>query len=171
MAEPLTSLTGVASSMDWRTLVDTIIKGERAPADKLQATVDANAKRKEALKSFQTAVQALRDATTALTGATVGAPTAFDSFSVTTAGSDANGRQVLAATGSVGAVPGAYGVKVTALASAQKWTGAAGLAPTANLDTWAGSTLTLSKGGTPVTPAVTVTKVIMTSWVRSGVPE
>ncbi len=155
MADPLGSFTGLSSGMDWRGLVDQIVQLERRPAVKLQATIDANTKRKTALDEFQKTVQGFQSAAEWLRG-DAGAASPFDSYSVATSGLDASGRTVLAATARAGASGGSYGIAVTSLASAQKWTGAVGRAPADTLDAFANSTLTLSKGGVAVTPAITV---------------
>ena len=123
MSDPLSSFSGISSGIDFKTLVDQVIKLERRPAERMQATVDANAKRKTALDEFQKALTALQDAATALR---TGGP--LSSFSVTATGAGAGGRAVLAATVNASAAPGSYQVVVSQLASAQKVVGTAGVA-------------------------------------------
>jgi flagellar hook-associated protein 2 len=153
MADPLSSVSGLSSGIDYRALVDQIVKLERRPAARLEAAIEANARRKTALNDFQALVQALHDAAGAMASPTAGA---FASFAVTAPGKDAAGRSVLAATAGAGATPGTFGVRVTALASAQRWTGAAGVAPGQLLP--AGAQLTLSRTDAASTgfPPITV---------------
>jgi flagellar hook-associated protein 2 len=121
MPEPLSSVTGIASGIDSKALVEQILKLERRPADRLQATVDANTKRAEALNQFQTALAALKTAADGITNGST-----FDGQSVSVAGVAANGRALFAASGGPRSVPGTYQVKVLALASSQKLTASAG---------------------------------------------
>jgi flagellar hook-associated protein 2 len=121
MADSLSSLGGVASNIDFRALVDQIIKIERRQADRLQATVDANTKRKDAFNQLQTLVGALKTAAGALRD---GAP--FDTFTAAVQGTDGAGRALVAATAGAGASPGSYSLEVRALAAAQKNVGSVG---------------------------------------------
>jgi flagellar hook-associated protein 2 len=115
MADPLSSISGISSGIDFKSLVDQIITLDRRPAVKMQATLDANAKRKDALEQFRTAVTTLKTASDALK-----AGTPFDAYSTTATGSDASGRNVLAAAAAPGASAGTYTVEVTRLATSQK---------------------------------------------------
>jgi flagellar hook-associated protein 2 len=145
MADPLSTFTGLSSGMDWRSLVDQMMQLERRPADRLQDKITANTKRKDALGQFQTLVQAMKDAAARLssTPTSTSGSSPFESFVVSTSGQAANGRNVLVGTAGAGASSGAYAVKVTALAAAQKWTGAANVPAAQTLP--AGATLTLTK--------------------------
>ena len=145
MADSLTSIPGVSSGIDWSAVVDSIIAAEKRPAARLQATIAANGKKKDALELFRQALSSLQSAADGLRNGK-----ALDAFSVAAVGADATGRGVLAATVGTGAIGGTYAVKVTALAAAQKtvattgWTGAQTLAT--------GGTLTLgAKGESTVT--------------------
>ena len=157
MAEPLTSFTGVSSGLDWRSLVDQMMKAERRPADRLQTTIAENGRRKEALNAFQAQLTTLQDAAAALAGRASGASSSpFESFLVTSSSPPGSTRTAAQATAGAGAAPGTYAVRVTALATPQKWTAGAGLAPTAAIGSaYAGTTLTLSKtGGAPTIPPI-----------------
>ncbi|GLC25344.1 flagellar filament capping protein FliD [Roseisolibacter agri] len=142
MAESLTSIPGVSSGIDWSSVVDAIITAEKRPATRLQATITANAKKKDALELFRQAMQSLQSAADGLRNGK-----ALDAFSVSAVGADATGRGVLAATVGTGAVGGTYAVNVTSLAAAQKTVASTGWTGTQTLAS--GGTLTI--GGKPVT--------------------
>lgn len=142
MADSLTSIPGVSSGIDWSTVVDAIISAEKRPAVRLQATIAANAKKKDALELFRQALTGLQTAADGLRNGK-----ALDAFSVAAVGTDATGRGVLAATVGTGAVGGTYAVSVTSLAAAQKTVAATGWTGTQTLA--AGGTLTIA--GKPVT--------------------
>jgi flagellar hook-associated protein 2 len=120
MADPLSSIPGISSGIDWSSLVDQIIAADKQPAVKMQATIDANSKRKDALEQFRTLVNTLKTTADALSTGT-----AFDVFSAQTAGTDAMGRSVASAVAAAGASPGTYTLNVTQLAQAQKTVGSA----------------------------------------------
>ena len=149
MADPLSSFSGVSSGVDWKALVEQIMTVERRPAAQAQAAIDANAKRKDALGQFQTALGTLKDAADALVSATP-----FETFAVNAAGGDATGRAVLAATVGAGAAAGSYAVQVTQLAAAHKVTAGVGRAPAAPIG--AAGTLTVTRPGTPPSPLASV---------------
>ena len=121
MAESLTSITGLSSGIDSKALVEQMMKLERRPADRLQAVVDANAKRSKALGQLQTKLDAVRSAAAGLVDGS-----AFEAMSVTTAGVASGGRSLLTATATAGATQGAYQIKVLSLATAQKSTSSIG---------------------------------------------
>lgn len=128
MAEPLSSISGISSGIDYKALVDQIIALDRRPAVQLQAKIDANTRRRTALGDVQTALTALQTAADALK-----AGTPFDSYQVTASGADASGRSLVAATARAGAANGSYQLVVERLAAAQKTVGTAGVSSTAAL--------------------------------------
>jgi flagellar hook-associated protein 2 len=121
MADSLSSITGISSGIDYKSLVDQIIRLDHRQADAMQATVDGITKKKDALSQFRTALETLRTSAVALRDGT-----AFDAFTTTATGQDATGKNVLTAVGVAGAATGTYGVTVTALAAAQKTVGTVG---------------------------------------------
>ncbi|MGZ8378627.1 MAG: flagellar filament capping protein FliD [Gemmatirosa sp.] len=121
MADPLSSFTGVASGIDYRTLVDQLIALDRRPADRMQATIAANTKRKDAFNQFQTLLTTLRTSAESLK---TGAP--LDTFSAVVQGNGTAGRALVAATTGEGAVPGSFSLEVKARATAQKTVGTVG---------------------------------------------
>lgn len=152
MAESLTSFTGISSGLDWRSLVDQMMVIERRPAVKLEAAIAANTKKREAFGGFQTLVQAVKDGADRLAGTSSTGSSPFEAFTTSvTAGTGTGGRNVLAAVALAGAAPGTYAVKVTALASAQKWTGGKSVGPTQLLP--AGGTLTIANAADPTKQA------------------
>ncbi len=120
MADPLSSVTGVASGIDYRALVDAIIAGERKPADAAQAQIDLAGKRKEALGAWRGLLTTLQTALDKLrNGSGLGTLTA------TQAGLTAGGRALFSATADNTAVPGSYAIEVISLAQAEKIGGSA----------------------------------------------
>jgi flagellar hook-associated protein 2 len=115
MSDSLSQISGLSSGIDFKSLVDQIITLDRRPAVAWQATLDANAKRKDAYELFRTTIAAVKTASDALKTGTV-----LDAYSTTAAGTDGKGRNVLSAAATSGAVPGQYTIEVTQLASAQK---------------------------------------------------
>jgi flagellar hook-associated protein 2 len=148
MADPISSIPGISSGIDWQSVVDATIAAEKKPITRLQSTLTANSKKKDALELFRQAVGALK---TAADGLRKGA--ALDAYTVAAVGADGAGRSVLAATVGVGAVAGTYAVNVTSLATAQKsiaatgWTSAQTLSADATLDLGGtGKTVDLAAG-------------------------
>ncbi|HEY0777251.1 MAG TPA: flagellar filament capping protein FliD, partial [Gemmatirosa sp.] len=142
------SFTGLASGIDWQSLVDSIVTAGKAPATAWQQQITANTARKTALDTLTTNLDTLQTAANALE---YGA--GFNSYNVTADGtaSDGSARNVLAATADNTASAGSYAVTVQQLAQAQKTVGSVGQASTsAALGITGGLTLT-SPGGQPVT--------------------
>ena len=153
MAESLSSITGVASGIDYRTLVDQIIAMDRRPADRMTASITANTKRKDAFNTYQSLLANLRTAAEALkTG------TPFDAFSAVVQGTGTAGRALVAATAGAGAAPGSFSLEVKALATAQKTVGTQGFG-TAALGLTGSFTLT-PNGGTAQTVTLTGTETL-----------
>lgn len=115
MADSLSQISGLSSGIDTKSLVDQIITLDRRPAVAWQATIDANAKRKDAYEQYRTLVAAIKTASDGLKSGS-----ALDAYSTTAAGTDAKGRNVLSAAATAGAAPGSYAIEVTQLATAQK---------------------------------------------------
>jgi flagellar hook-associated protein 2 len=91
VADPLSSFTGVASGVDWKGLVDQMVKLQRRPADRMQAAITGNTARREALTAFQATLRKLQTAGDALRFGG-----AFAKFTAAAAGTDASGRAVVA---------------------------------------------------------------------------
>ncbi len=126
MADPISSISGISSGIDFKSLVDQIMTLERRPAVRMEAAVAANTKRREALDKYREVVAAVQTAAEALK-----AGTPFDSYSTTASGQDAGGRSLVAAAATAGATPGSYQVEVLALARTQKATAGVGQASAA----------------------------------------
>src|SRR3954471_5678126 len=110
MATPLSSVQGLASSIQWQDLVTAIVAQEKArtldPVTK--AIGDANTA-VTAWTSFQSLVKTLNTSATALRDGAVGGVLAAG-------GTTAAGRTLVSATPSVGALPGSYQAEVLSLA-------------------------------------------------------
>ena len=116
----LSSISGISSGIDFPALTDQIIAMERRPADRLQAIIDKDKKRSDALETFRTLLTNLKTAST-----TFKEGTALDAFSTNVSGADSAGRMLLAATANTGAVAGSYTIEIETLARAQKSSGSA----------------------------------------------
>jgi flagellar hook-associated protein 2 len=124
----LSSISGIASGLDFPALTDQIIALERRPADRLQLAIDKDKKRTESLESFRTLLTALKTAST-----TFKEGTALDAYGTNVSGTDTAGRMLVAATANTGAVSGSYVVEVETLARAQKASGTPQASSTAAL--------------------------------------
>lgn len=123
MAESLSSITGISSGIDSKALVEQIIKLERRPADRMQATIDGNAKRADALSQLQKAIETLKKSADGIADGST-----LTGYSVSVSGQAANGRALLTSSAGTGALPGSYQVRVLDLASTQKLTATTGQA-------------------------------------------
>lgn len=104
------SSTGVATGIDWNSLISAILQQEGQPVQRLQAQQTANNNRLKALQKLQGDMNALSSSVAALGGA------AFDARTVTS--SDANNTYVTATA--QGAAVGSYDLQVSQVATAGK---------------------------------------------------
>lgn len=148
MADSVSAFSGVASGIDFRSLVDAIIASEHRPADQAQAQIDLATKRQTAIKSFRDLLTTLRTTFRALRQGT-----ALDALTATVAGTGAGGRALFAATASAGAQPGSYQIEVVSLARAQKL----GSTPVADATVPHGVAGTFTLNGTTITVDATDT--------------
>lgn len=169
MADSLSSIPGVSTGIDWNSLVNSIVTADLQPATHMQAQIDAGTKRKTALASLGTQLQALQAAADALKAGSSGP--AFASFAVSAPGTDAAGRATLAATADATATPGSYDVTVNALAAAEKRTGGVGFAAGATLPTSGSFSLTRSdaSGASTTLGTIAVTGSSTLASVRDAV--
>ena len=134
-------LSGLASGMDWRSLVDQLMRAEAAPQDKLRAEKVAGQQRSSALDSLKSQMVALQGALQPLLGGT-------SSFSGRTASvaDSSSGWKVSAGSG---APIGQYKVQVTQLATTSKLSGSAdvgaGLSSTSDVSGLTIGTLSIGK--------------------------
>lgn len=134
-------LSGLASGMDWRSLVDQLMRAEAAPQDKLRAEKVAGQQRSSALDSLKSQMVALQGALQPLLGGT-------SSFSGRTASvaDSSSGWKVSAGSG---APIGEYKVQVTQLATTSKLSGSAdvgaGLSSTSDVSGLTIGTLPIGK--------------------------
>ncbi len=104
------SSTGVASGIDWNSLISAILQQEGQPVQRLQAQQTANNNRLTALQKLQGDMNALSSSAATLGG------TAFDARTVTS--SDTNNTYVTATA--TGAAVGSYDLQVSQVATAGK---------------------------------------------------
>jgi flagellar capping protein FliD len=116
---PMVSVSGLASGVQWHDLVDQIIAAESirrvAP---LTQRIDAGRKRADAWNQFKTLVTRLETASRKLRD---GDP--FRALTATGGTSPLSGRALVTATASHGAIPGGHAVEVLNLARAEKLAG------------------------------------------------
>jgi flagellar hook-associated protein 2 len=114
MADPVGTVSGIVSGINYRDLVDQIITAESRPATKARAHVTHLNDQLTALKTYRGLVDALSAAAKSLRDGS-----AFDPMSATSA--VVSGSKPLAtASASATAVAGSYNIAVTTLAQAQK---------------------------------------------------
>ena len=103
-------LTGLASGLDWRTLVDKLMDAERIPQNRLRVEKAAGAQKTGVLESLKTSLTALQTALKPLSG------DSSDIFAVRTA-KIANANTTWNASAAAGTEAGTYQVQVTQLAT------------------------------------------------------
>lgn len=120
MTTPIATVQGLASGVQWQTMIQQIIAADTAtqltPVTTQQQT-DTNAS--AAWQQFQTVMGSFQTAAAALA-----APTAFDLYTATVPNSPTSQATLLSATATTGAQPGTYAMQVLSLASAQSLSGA-----------------------------------------------
>ena len=119
MATSTSSVTGLASGIQWGDLIDQLMSAEQArQLDPLTAQKAAATAKVQAWNAYASAAQKVTDAAKALRDGT-----AFNTLATTVSPSATSGRTLLAATADVGTAPGSYKVEVLSLASAEKLSG------------------------------------------------
>ena len=117
MATPLSSVQGLASSIQWQDLVSAIMDQEKARTlDPVTKAITAAKTGVDAWTSFQTLAKTLNTSAAALRDGAVGAV-------VASGGTTDAGRALLSATASVGAAPGSFETEVLSLARSSKLAG------------------------------------------------
>src|SRR4249920_1228020 len=118
MSTPLSSVQGLASSIQWQDLVTSIMAQEKARLlDPVTNAITAAKSGSDAWTQFQTLVKTLNTSALALRDGAIGAVLA-------TGGTTAGGRALFLATPATGATPGDYEAEVMSLARASKTGGA-----------------------------------------------
>jgi flagellar hook-associated protein 2 len=120
MTAPIGSVSGLSSGIQWRDLIDQIMRAEQARSlDPVTARQTALQKQSAAWTDFRSVTARLRDAAAALRDST-----SFDALAASAANSATSGRSLVSATATTDATPGSYGIEVLALAVAEKLGGA-----------------------------------------------
>ena len=101
-------LSGLASGLDWKSLVDQLMNVEHVPVDRLQTEKDTNSSQSSALKGLGTELAALQTAVTNIKDQTL--------FAGRTTSSDLTGSQ-WNMTAAAGTAPGSHVFNVTQLAA------------------------------------------------------
>lgn len=120
MSTPIANVSGLASGLQWRDLIDQIMAAESARRlDPLQAKEAAQESSIDAWHDYQSVVAKFAAAAAALRDGG-----AFDAVSISGGESPSTGRTLFAATASSAAAAGSYRVEVLDLAQAEKLSGA-----------------------------------------------
>ena len=118
MSTPLSSVQGLASSIQWQDLVTSIMAQEKARLlDPVTKAISAAQSGSDAWTQFQTLVKTLNTSAVALRDGAIGSVLA-------TGGTTVGGRALFQATAANGATPGDYETEVMSLARASKMGGA-----------------------------------------------
>ena len=114
MATPLSSVQGLASSIQWQDLVTAVMNQEKSRLlDPVTNEITAAKSGVDAWTQFQTLVKTVNTSAVALRDGAIGAVAA-------TGGTTAAGRALFSATAESGATPGTYEAEVVSLARASK---------------------------------------------------
>ncbi len=108
------SISGLASGLQWGDLIDDIIRLERRPVERLEAKIDAEQARTAAWDSVRTLLKSLQTATTGLSSGS-----AFSAFSVGLSGFSTTTGSPFQASVSSSATPGTHTVRVLARAESE----------------------------------------------------
>ena len=106
-------LSGLASNLDWRTLVDQLSNAERVPQTRLRTDQSTIARQNAAYAAIQTSLESLQTRVQSLNSTAL-----FDTRSTTT-----SDEKISSATASAGATSASYAFNVTRLATAAKRVG------------------------------------------------
>ncbi len=115
------SISGLASGIQWADLIDDIISVERRPVARLEAEIEAQQVKTDAWDTVRSLLQGLNSATTALSASTANA---LDAFQVNLSGFPTAGGSPLQAFVSSDASPGNHTVRVLARAESEMVGGA-----------------------------------------------
>jgi len=116
VTSPVGTISGLSSGIQWRDLIDQIMKAEQT------RTLDPVTARQMALTRQATAWTTFQGlaAKVGTTAAALRDPTSFDALAASATRSATTSRDLVAATAATGASPGSYGIEVLALARAEK---------------------------------------------------
>ena len=119
MTTPIGTVQGIASGIQWQTMVQQIVAADSSRLlDPVTAQQTKLTNASAAWKSFQSEMTSLQTAAAALAD-----PAAFDLFSATAPVSPTSSRSLLSATAATGAQPGTYAMQVISLAAAESLSG------------------------------------------------
>lgn len=120
MADPIGTISGLSSGIQWRDMIDQIMKAEQARTlDPVTTRQSALTRQSTAWASFQGLAAKVR-----ATAAALRDPAAFGALTASASRSPTSSRDLVSATASSDASPGTYGIEVLALAKAEKLAGA-----------------------------------------------
>jgi len=111
----IASFSGLASGIQWRDMIDQIMKLEARPVDLLRSRIKTLEAQTSAWGAFKGRIQTLNDAAKALASGE-----AFRKFQVSVGGAAGGGASPFTATVGSSASPGTYQVRVLGLAASEK---------------------------------------------------
>src|SRR5919206_1726435 len=115
----ISSISGLASGIQWSELIDQIMKLESAQQlEPLTTQITAKQRQQSAWRDYQNVLAKLSDAAKSLRDGT-----AFGTLKTTVGNSPTSGRSLLTASASASAAPGAFKVEVQDIARAEKVAG------------------------------------------------
>lgn len=127
--QPIASFSGLASGIQWRDMVEQIIKLESSRRlSPVTSQIRLQTQRNTAWGEYSSLVTKLRDASKSFSDGS-----AFGVFKTSVSNSAVSGRALVSATANEKASPGTYDVEVLQLAQAEKWGSAEITDPAANL--------------------------------------
>ena len=116
MSSPITSVSGLASGIQWQQMIDQIMQLEQSRTlDPITTQETTDKARLSAWQSYSDVVSTLRDAASTLRDGT-----AFTAFQASATPSPTSGRTIVSATATAGAIPATYKVEVDDVARAEK---------------------------------------------------
>lgn len=119
MSTPVSSVSGIASGIQWQDMVSQIMANEQAQSlDPVVARQNKARSEASAWTAFQGVLSKFNDA-----AATVQNSASFDVYSATSSTSATSSRNLVSVSASSGASPGSFSVEVTQLARAEKLSG------------------------------------------------
>ncbi|MCG8467527.1 MAG: flagellar filament capping protein FliD, partial [Gemmatimonadetes bacterium] len=126
--EPVSFFSGISSGIDFRSLVDEIMRAKQRPADLMRNRITGIEARSQAYAGLRDLVATFRDAAKALSDGTI-----FGSRSASFSGFNPTLGSPIHATASAGAATGTYSVEVLQKATAEKLAGSDFASSTAGL--------------------------------------
>ncbi len=115
MADPVGTFSGVASGLDWRAMVEQVMKIERRPVNVLEGKISQEEARESAYSKLRSLVSEVESTASKLRDGSV-----FEQVTTQTSGLSTSGGTLLTASAAHGTAPGSYDIEILSLAHAEK---------------------------------------------------